>query len=121
MVQVAVQSTESSDPSRPNIVCSAAVRDRIGLFSDNGREIPGRDDLQLDARESRTGQFLTKERRRFEAIELTKQNRDRCRMKKKVLLQLKDDFSQEGNRFLYENRLKECTCTTRNWTFGSCF
>ena len=90
------------------------VQGRIGLFSDEGSGIPGRDDSQTDAMETRIGQLLAKEGLRFEALNLTKQNRDHWRLKQKVLLQLKDDFLREGSLFLYENRLKECTCTDRD-------
>jgi SAM-dependent methyltransferase len=87
---------------------------RIGLFSDEGSGVSGRDDSELDARESRIGQFLKREGVRFGAVNLTKQNRDHWRLKREALLELKDEFAREGNTFLYENRMKECTCTDRD-------
>ncbi len=87
---------------------------RIGLFSDEGSGISGRDDSGLDARQSKIGQLLGKEGIRFGAVNLTRQNRDHWRLKREVLLQLKDEFVREGNSFLYENRMNECTCTDRD-------
>lgn len=60
------------------------VGGRIGMFSDEGSGISGQDDSQLDAIDSRIGQFLTKEGLRFDSINLTKQNREHWKLKKRV-------------------------------------
>jgi cyclopropane fatty-acyl-phospholipid synthase-like methyltransferase len=87
---------------------------KIGLFSDQGTGIPGRDDTYLKAGESKIGQFLVREGIHYDAVNLTEQNRAHWKLKQSVLVQLREEFEREDNLFLYENRMNECTDTNRD-------
>lgn len=88
---------------------------QIGLFSDEGRGIAGCDDSSLEANESLIGQLLNRKGISFKALNLNNENRQHWKYKESVLKELRSEFEKEGNMFLYENRINECTSTNREF------
>lgn len=63
------------------------------------------------ARCSRLGKVLDKLDLKYKTIDFTKENNVHWRLKKQVLLELRPKFEEEGNLFLYNNRMEECMGT----------
>jgi SAM-dependent methyltransferase len=82
---------------------------KIAVFSDEGAGIGGRDESETKAHETIIGKSLIARGIRHKCIRLHKENAAHWRKKERVLLELRDAFEKEGNRFLYDNRLGECT------------
>lgn len=57
---------------------------------------------------SNLGRVLDRSSLKFQTIDFTKENMMHWELKKQVLLDLKAKFEEEGNMFLYNNRMEEC-------------
>jgi hypothetical protein len=49
----------------------------------------------------------------YTALNLNKENREHWKLKEEVLNDLKSKFEEEGNMFLYNNRIHECISSNR--------
>ena len=81
---------------------------KIAIFSDEGRGIAGGDERNLEYQATLISQWLTAHKIPHTAKKLTDANGNHWRLKKQVLTELRDEFLQEDNLFIYENRLNEC-------------
>jgi cyclopropane fatty-acyl-phospholipid synthase-like methyltransferase len=88
---------------------------RIAVFSDEGSGIPDIDDSKTKVEETIIGKYLVEQRIPFEGITLTRENSSHWKLKKEVLLKMKNDFLDEGNERIYKSRLNECLDHNRNY------
>lgn len=80
----------------------------LAIFSDEGRGIEGADDSKIQAHETILGQYFDDNKIPYRAINLTRENGEHWSRKKEVLEEMKELFLQEGNEFIFNNRLGEC-------------
>lgn len=86
---------------------------QIGLFSDEGTGKEGVDESRLIPEETLIGLLLKERGIPYRAVNYFTANRKHWKLKAKVLEELKDEFIREGNPWIYESRMEECTCTDR--------
>jgi cyclopropane fatty-acyl-phospholipid synthase-like methyltransferase len=87
---------------------------RIAIFSDEGTKQPGRDDTHVTAAQTLMGQRFARLGFEYTSVNLTAANQAHWRLKKRVVEELRARFMEEGNEFLYGNRLGECTHSNRD-------
>lgn len=80
----------------------------MGLFSDEGTGKDNFDESRLKANETNIGKLLEHSGIEFTGKEFYQENRNHWNKKKKILLQLKKEFLEEGNLEIYKNRIDEC-------------
>jgi len=92
----------------PNLLDRLKEKGKIAIFSDEGQGIEGLDESNTQPHETVIGQYLIAHAIRFKGIRLYEENQAHWIKKKQVLLELKDEFEEENNQFIYNNRLSEC-------------
>jgi len=92
----------------PNLLDRLKEKGKIAIFSDEGKGIEGLDESNTQPHETVIGQYLIAHEIRFKGIRLYEENQAHWIKKKQVLLELKDEFEEENNQFIYNNRLSEC-------------
>jgi cyclopropane fatty-acyl-phospholipid synthase-like methyltransferase len=80
---------------------------QFAIFSDEGMGLKDYDETNTRVTETIIGKYLTGNGLAFEGVELYNENRDHWNIKYKTLLEMKQDFLNEGNEFLYNNRMGE--------------
>jgi cyclopropane fatty-acyl-phospholipid synthase-like methyltransferase len=80
---------------------------QFAIFSDEGMGLKDFDETNTRVNDTIIGKYLTENGLAFKGVELYKENRDHWNTKYKTLLQMKQDFFNEGNEFLYNNRMGE--------------
>jgi len=92
----------------PTLLDRLKEKGKIAIFSDEGKGIEGLDESNTQPHETVIGQYLIAHEIRFKGIRLYEENQAHWIKKKQVLLELKDEFEEENNQFIYNNRLSEC-------------
>jgi len=92
----------------PTLLDRLKEKGKIAIFSDEGKGIEGLDESNTQPHETVIGQYLIAHAIRFKGIRLYEENQAHWIKKKQVLLELKDEFEEENNQFIYNNRLSEC-------------
>lgn len=87
----------------------------FAIFSDEGRGVEGADESRLDAEETLMAQRFSQAGYRFTSVNFSAENRAHWRLKQQVAEELREAFVVEGNEFLYQNRLGECTQSNRDF------
>jgi ubiquinone/menaquinone biosynthesis C-methylase UbiE len=87
---------------------------QIGMFSDSGSGISGHDDSNMKPQNTELGRILEKLNFSYTTVNFTERNKTHWNNKEKALYELKDEFKDEDNMFLYNNRLQECTGFNRD-------
>ncbi len=99
----------------PHLFTALKDNGKLAIFSDEGRGIDGADDSKVEAAETLIGQYLDQNKIPYRAINLTRENAAHWKKKQEVLIEMKEQFLEENNQFIFENRLRECEDHDRSW------
>jgi len=105
---------ENAEPWLQRLYSMLRNNGKLAIFSDEGTGQTGYDDTDVSAAETLMGQRFSRLGYEYTAVNFTNANQAHWRLKKQIIEELFEQFADEDNLLLYDNRLNECTSANHN-------